>query len=1280
MELLRAAVHPSIGDRTPPDRRWAVPQRALAALALLSLVVGIDVFEGASAGRPAPPAPVPAARLLPAHKGAPTLPLAAQGVVSAALGAAGAEYRVRHVAGGLEARSAAARLRVGFDSAGVHVRSGTTQVGLRVVAFGYGASLQSVGTVTPRVNANRVTYAHRGLSEWYANGPLGLEQGFTIARAPSSGKVTPLTLSMALSGNAHASVDAGGQSVTLAHAGAPSLRYGALVVTDARGRALRSWLELDAGRLLLRVDARGAHYPLRIDPLIQQGSKLTGGEEVGPAAFGNSVALSADGTTALVGGPGDRVGLGAVWVFTRSGSTWTQQAELTGGEEVGQGQFGYAVALSADGNTALIGGGKDNSSVGAAWVFTRSESIWTQQGPKLKAKGETGDGHFGCCAVALSSDGNTALIGGYADNGSVGAAWVFTRSKSTWSQQGSKLTGGGEVGKGRFGFAVALSGEGNTALIGGGADDGGVGAAWVFTRSGSTWTQLGSKLVGAEEAGSSQFGFTAALSSEGNTALIGGGADDGGVGAAWVFTRSGSTWSQQGPKLTGGEEVAEGHFGCCGVALSSEGNTALIGGSSDNGAVGGAWVFTRSGSTWEQQGPKLTGGGEVGAGGFGSSVALSANALHALIGGFNDNGGVGAAWPFVTTSQPPAVLTGVASGVTQTSGTLNATVNPEGEAVSDCRFEYGTSESYGSSIPCGELPGSGSSPVAVSAGVSGLKASMTYHFRISATNPIGTSLGADATFTTPASEPPTVVTGVASGVAQTSGTLNATVNPEGEAVSDCRFEYGTSESYGSSVPCGELPGSGSGPAAVSADVSGLAASTMYHFRVSATNPAGTSVGADATFTTTASEPPAVLTGVASGVAQTSGTLNATVNPEDESVSDCHFEYGTSESYGSSIPCSQMAGSGSGPVAVSADVSGLSPSTMYHFRISATNPAGTSVGADATFTTTASEPPAVLTGIASGVAQTSGTLNATVNPEDETVSDCHFEYGTSEAYGLIVPCSPPPGSGTSPVAVSSAVSGLSPSTTYHFRVVATNGTGTSLGADETFKTASPALPELGRCVALAKATGKYTTAACTTKSSGESSGKDEWVPWPAAKNGFTHKNTTATFETIDKSTVKCLENTLTGSYSGSQTATLTISFSGCEAHGGAGGKCQSEGAAPGEIVTHALEGQLGVIKAATVPSVGWDLKAASGPSLATFKCAATEISVTGSVIAPVTTVDKMLVTFALRFKASKGKQAPEKFESGINDTLSFVTAGTEQAGLTMTDSIVGEEEVEIKAIA
>ena len=119
--------------------------------------------------------------------------------------------------------------------------------------------------------------------------------------------------------------------------------------------------------------------------------------------------------------------------------------------------FGTNVALSADGDTALIGGWNDDGSAfgnrdysgkGAAWVFTRSGTTWTQQGPKLTGADESGNGKFSTI-VALSADGNTALIGGWNDDTSKGAAWVFTRSGSTWSQQGPKLTGGGETGAGR---------------------------------------------------------------------------------------------------------------------------------------------------------------------------------------------------------------------------------------------------------------------------------------------------------------------------------------------------------------------------------------------------------------------------------------------------------------------------------------------------------------------------------------------------------------------------------------------------------------------------------------------------------------------------------------------------------------------------------------------------------------------------------------------------------------------------------------------------------------
>jgi hypothetical protein len=522
-------------------------------------------------------------------------------------------------------------------------------VGLRLSAVGNRASLSAVGAVAPRGRDNRVVYSRAGLQEWYANGPLGLEQGFTLARAPAGHPGGALTLSMTLSGNAHASLASGAQSITLSHAGARTLRYGDLRATDATGRVLPSWLQLRAGRLLVLVDTSRARYPLRIDPLFQQGEKLTGSEEVGGGRFGFSTALSSDGNTALIGALKDNSEVGAAWVFVRSGSTWTQQGpKLTGSGEVGAGQFGESVALSADGNTALIGGSGSTPSVGAAWVFTRSGSTWTQQGKKLTGGGEVGTGQFGE-SVALSADGNTALIGGpgrFETSSAVGAAWVFTRSGARWTQQGEKLTGTGESGEGQFGASVALSANGNTALIGARLDNNLAGAAWVFTRSGSTWTQQGEKLTGTGEIGQGELGESVALSADGNTALIGGPGQNGSIGAAWVFARSGSTWTQQGEKLTGGGEVGAGDFGDS-VALASDGNSALIGGTADNGDVGAAWVFARSGSTWTQQGEKLTGIGESGMGFFGF-VAFSSDGSTALIGGPGDRAFIGAAWVFAS--------------------------------------------------------------------------------------------------------------------------------------------------------------------------------------------------------------------------------------------------------------------------------------------------------------------------------------------------------------------------------------------------------------------------------------------------------------------------------------------------------------------------------------------------------------------------------------------------------------------------------------------------------
>ncbi len=375
---------------------------------------------------------------------------------------------------------------------------------------------------------------------------------------------------------------------------------------------------------------------------IQEGPKLVGTSAMGRSNMGWSVALSADGNTAVLGAVSDNAWAGATWVFTRSATAWVQETKLVGSGSVGtNSEQGMAVAVSGDGNVALVGGDFDNDKTGAAWVFIRSGSSWIQRA-KLVGSGAVGQAHQGA-AVALSGDGNTAIVGGAGD-GTTGAAWVFVRSGSTWVQQGGKLIGSGAIGNASQGSSIALSADGSVALVGGAGDNARQGAVWVFARSGGTWTQQ-AKLVGTGVVGAALLGRSAALSADGNTAVVGGPQDNGGLGAAWVFVRSGATWTQQGGKLVGTGAVGNAEQGTS-VAISGDGNIALIGGPRDNTNVGGAWVFTRSGMAWTQLGSKLVGSGAVGSPVQGRSVALAADGFTALIGGYYDNDGAGAGWVF----------------------------------------------------------------------------------------------------------------------------------------------------------------------------------------------------------------------------------------------------------------------------------------------------------------------------------------------------------------------------------------------------------------------------------------------------------------------------------------------------------------------------------------------------------------------------------------------------------------------------------------------------------
>ncbi len=169
---------------------------------------------------------------------------------------------------------------------------------------------------------------------------------------------------------------------------------------------------------------------------------------------------------------------GAAWVYTKSGSTWQTGIELTPNDNVGAGDFGNSAALSADGNTDIIGGPNDNGP-GAAWIFTRSGNTWAQQGNKLLGTvPANGVAEITGWSVAISADGNTAIVGEPGGNSGLGGSWVYTRNSSTWTKQSNELADASANAS--QGYGVALSADGSTAIAGGNIDNMEQGAAWAF--------------------------------------------------------------------------------------------------------------------------------------------------------------------------------------------------------------------------------------------------------------------------------------------------------------------------------------------------------------------------------------------------------------------------------------------------------------------------------------------------------------------------------------------------------------------------------------------------------------------------------------------------------------------------------------------------------------------------------------------------------------------------------------------------------------------------------
>jgi phosphodiesterase/alkaline phosphatase D-like protein len=321
---------------------------------------------------------------------------------------------------------------------------------------------------------------------------------------------------------------------------------------------------------------------------------------------------------------------------------------------------------------------------------------------------------------------------------------------------------------------------------------------------------------------------------------------------------------------------------------------------------------------------------------------------------------------------------------------------------------------------------------------------------------------------------PQVKTSAATGVTATDATLNGTVNAEG-CPTTYEFEYGGSDAYGA-MTAATSAGTGTSAVAETATVTGLSPHTIYQFRLMATNAAGVAIGANESFTTGVAcvpggQPaPAVTTSAATPAASGVATSHGKVDPNG-CATTYTFQYGTTGAYGS-VTSTASAGNGTAAVAAQATLTHLAPSTVYHVRLVATSAAGTTDGADTTFTTKAdcvkggTAAPPVSTGSAVSVSDTGATLTGTVDPLGCTTTYT-FAYGSTTTAQTKAASA---GSGLSARTVTTPIAGLAPNTLYHYRIRATSATGTSTGAERSFRTAP--LPRPG-VVRIGRQTGSVT---------------------------------------------------------------------------------------------------------------------------------------------------------------------------------------------------------------
>jgi hypothetical protein len=531
------------------------------------------------------------------------LPLAARSSISAALGRENSDYQAQAKGCGFESANASQKLTINFTMKGVEFRHGDARWGMMLRGYGYGSARRSLEVVAPRASSNRVEYQRGPLTEWYVNGPAGLEQGFTINEPPGKGNGQPLTVALVLSGNLSAVPDRSGMGLTLAGPdGGATLRYTGMTAYDATGTQLPTSEGLRDGELSLKVEDAGARYPVVIDRWVQLG-RLTASDGKSNDQLGYSAAIS--GNTVVVGAPFAAVGSsseqGAVYVFVKPANGWanmTETAKLTASDGRYGDFLGTSVAIDRD--TVVAGA----PFAAAVYVFLKPAIGWrttSKFAAKLTATDEGKGDYFG---QTVFISGGTVVAGApRLFTSGPGAAYVFVKPRSGWKNmtETAKLTASDGVQSDQDGSSVAISNK--TVVFGAPGHNSSRGAAYVFVEPASGWksTTQTAELTTSDKAIG---GLGWSVSVWGNTVVSGApfvkhGNNE--AGAAYIFVQPASGW-------TNGTETAKltiPHFPFTfnfGFSVDIHGTMVVAGAPawpSGASGVGSTYVFLKPASGWK---------------------------------------------------------------------------------------------------------------------------------------------------------------------------------------------------------------------------------------------------------------------------------------------------------------------------------------------------------------------------------------------------------------------------------------------------------------------------------------------------------------------------------------------------------------------------------------------------------------------------------------------------------------------------------------------------------